>query len=532
LIAYLHWSTQKPEGVPLYHANRMSRFNLALSVHRHALQTPQALAVSCEGHTLIYAELAARAHAVACALRNHSGWKLPSDRAPRVGIFTSRSLEACTALLGACWAGATYVPINPKQPEARLRAILSQCGLSALVTDRRHQPLLTEALAVDLPPQILVVEDIGPTSTLDEPMGMAGHDTAYIIFTSGTTGAPKGVMIPLTAACHFVNHIHRAVGLTPADRTLSSCEISFDVSVYDMFATWEAGASLHILPANKVMNAARFVREQDLTVWSSVPSLAGMLRQLKQLPPNSLPSLRLSLFGGEQLPAATLRTWREAAPLSQVINLYGPTETTVYCTLQPVAEPPPLTPGRDVVAIGQPFPGTGICIVDPNDQPVPTGVSGELLLSGVQLASGYLNAPELTADRFPVLNGQRWYRSGDAVMQDSGGQLHCLGRIDNQVKVLGYRVELEEIDGHLRTASGIALAGVVAWPQVDGMARGIVGFVAAESIDSAALIAQLQAQLPPYMVPTRIVALPTLPTNANGKVDRRALLKHLEAPAT
>lgn len=511
--------------------NHMSSYNLAQSVHRHAQQTPQALAVCHEGRSLSYTDLAAHAAGIAQALRQNPNWHTPTGHPPRVGIFTSRSPEACMALLGACWAGATYVPINPKQPESRLRAVLAQCKLSALLTDQNHQPLLTPTLTPDLPPVVLTVEDIPPSATLMAPAGMAGQDTAYIIFTSGTTGVPKGVMIPLDAARHYLEHITQALDLQASDRALESCEISFDFSVHNMFATWEAGASLHILPANKVMNAARFAREQALTVWQSVPSLAGMLRQLKQLGPNSLPSMRLTVFGGEQLPASSVTAWREAAPRSRIVNLYGPTEATVFCTQQEVEEPLPLTPGRDVVAIGTPMPGNIFRVVNEQDQPVPAGVTGELLIGGVQLASGYLDAPDLSAARFPIMDGQRWYRSGDAAVQDATGRLHCLGRIDNQVKVLGYRVELEEIDGHLRTASGIPLVGCVAWPLVDGMARGIVGFVAATSIDSATLTAQLQRLLPPYMVPTRIVALPSLPTNASGKVDRRALLARLEQPA-
>lgn len=522
-----------PNGVAFAYIMQpsMSHTNLAFTLYRHALQTPQALAVACEGRALTYGELAARAAALGSALRQHPAWRAPTGHAPRVGIFTSRSPEACIALLGACWAGATYIPINPKQPEARLRNVLAQCGLSALVTDHTHQALLTPELAPDLPPVVQVVDDIAPAPSLSAPVGMADHDTAYIIFTSGTTGVPKGVMVSLAAARHYLGHIVHELDLTADDRVLESCEISFDFSVHNMFATWEAGASLHILPATKVMNAVRFAREQALTVWPSVPSLAGMLRQLKQLPPDSLPTLRLTVFGGEQLPAGTVHAWREAAPRSRIVNLYGPTEATVFCTQQVVDTPLPLTPGRDVVAIGHPLPGNRVCIVNEQDQPVPAGVTGELLIGGVQLADGYLNAPELTAARFPHIDGQRWYRSGDAALQDADGRLHCLGRIDNQVKVLGYRVELEEIDGHLRTASGIGLVGCVAWPLVDGMARGVVGFVAAEAVDSAALTARLQSQLPPYMVPTRIVALPSLPTNASGKVDRRALLAHLDTPA-
>jgi acyl-CoA synthetase (AMP-forming)/AMP-acid ligase II len=153
---------------------------------------------------------------------------------------------------------------------------------------------------------------------------------------------------------------------------------------------------------------------------------------------------------------------------------------------------------------------------------------GELLIGGAQLASGYLGQTELTAQRFPILGGERWYRSGDLALQDEAGRYHCLGRIDNQVKVLGYRVELEEIDAHLRQAANVDLVGSVAWPVVDGMARGIVSFVAKESVDAEAITIAMQTHIPSYMVPQRVIALEHLPLNPSGKVDRRALLQYLE----
>jgi amino acid adenylation domain-containing protein len=340
---------------------------------------------------------------------------------------------------------------------------------------------------------------------------MRTDDIAYIIFTSGSTGAPKGVMISLASVRHYLSTIVAWLGLTSGDRALETCELSFDFSVHNMFSIWEAGASLHILPATRVMNAVKFARSSELTVWNSVPSLAGMLLQVKALPQDSLAGLRLAVFGGEQLPLGVVEAFQQAAPHCTIANLYGPTEATVFCTAQRVEKSLPLPASRDVVAIGSPLPGNKVRIVDEKGDEVTPGASGELLIGGVQLAAGYLGQTELTAQRFPIINEERWYRSGDLALQDKDGRYHCLGRIDNQVKVLGYRVELEEIDAHLRRVVGAALVGSVAWPVLDGMARGIVSFVGAISVEAEAIKQELVQHIPSYMIPHRIIALKHMP---------------------
>jgi len=478
-------------------------------------------------------------------LASSSGWQRDDGRPPRVGIFASRGIDACIAVLGACWAGATYVPIGLKQPEERILTVLGQCGLSAVIVDDEGMKLLTEHLLSACPQWVIHASQLTPVGKTtgsvqlparppvvpEEPALMAASDTAYIIFTSGTTGVPKGVMISAGAARHYVTMIAERLELRASDRALETCELSFDFSVHNMFSTWEAGAALHILPAATVMNAVKFARNSGLTVWNSVPSLAGMLRQIKALVPGSLAALRVTVFGGEQLPASTLIAWQSAAPNSVIVNLYGPTEATVFCLGQTVNVPLPLTPGRDVVAIGAPLSGNEASIVGEDSQPLPDGAPGELLIAGKQLADGYLDAPELNAARFPTLNGKRWYRTGDLALRDTTGRFHCLGRIDNQVKVLGYRVELEEIDAHLRVVSGADVVGSVAWPLADGMASGIVSFVDASAIAAERIIDLLKTRVPPYMLPNRIIFLKKMPLNPNGKVDRGTLRQLLEDAA-
>lgn len=524
----------------------LTNYNLAYAIYRHSLATPDASAVVCKGKALTYREMANRAAQLANYLTHSRDWQR-QDEPPRVGILASRGIDACVALIGACWAGATYVPIGLKLPEERILTLLSLCKLSAIIADEEGAKLLTERL-LDACPPIVIHTGSAPATprvgsvdlismeslshlTPGEPAPMAMHEIAYIIFTSGTTGVPKGVMIPLGAVRHYVTMIADRLGLRASDRALETCELSFDFSVHNMFSTWEVGASLHILPATTVMNAVKFARSSELTVWNSVPSLAGMLRQVKALNPGSLASLRVTVFGGEQLPESTVTTWQSAAPNSVIFNLYGPTEATVFCLSQTITNPLPLTPGRDVVAIGTPLPGSEAAVVDEHGLQVADGTLGELAIAGMQVADGYLGAPELTESRFPTLNGKRWYLTGDLATRDTSGTFHCLGRIDNQVKVMGYRVELEEIDAHLRIVTGADVVGSVAWPLVDGMARGIVSFVGVQTIDADRVITELKTKIPPYMVPNRVIALENMPLNQSGKVDRRALRQLLDTEA-
>ena len=524
------------------------KFNLSCSVHRHSIARPDSLAISSQGRSLSYAQFVLGARAIAACIGQSPAWSRRDGQPPRVGILASRSVDACLGVLGACWAGATYVPISPQLPEERLLTTLSLCDLSALITDAAGAKRLTREVLSACPPLVVLpgaqqfqaaghhgIEfhdiDALPLAASSGPVEMAAHDAAYIIFTSGTTGVPKGVTVSAGAIRHHLAMLTSLLGLQASDRVFETCELSFDAATQVMFSAWEAGASLHVLPAVRVMSAVKFARDNRLTVWISVPSLVSRLKQIKALPPDALPSVRITVFGGEQLPQSVVTTWQAAAPNSVIENLYGPTEATVACLRQRVSMPLPLTPGRDFVANGKPMPGSEAAIVDAECEFVPAGVAGELALAGVQLADGYLNAPTLTAARFPTIDGKRWYLTGDLAFQDAEGTFHCLGRMDNQVKVLGNRIELEEIDAHLRVVANVALVATVAWPVVDASAQGLVAFVALPWVDQQQIVAALKAKLPAYMVPSRVLALENMPCNQSGKVDRSALRQLLERGA-
>jgi len=226
-----------------------------------------------------------------------------------------------------------------------------------------------------------------------------------------------------------------------------------------------------------------------------------------------------------------VRAWQAAAPNSVIDNLYGPTEATVDCVGQRV-EPgatPVVTASRGVLAIGVPHPGTELRVLGPDRRPVQGGETGELAIGGSQLTLGYLDAPELTAQRFPEIEGKRWYLTGDIAMRDGSGFFHHLGRIDNQIKLHGHRVELEEIEAHIRTITGSAEVAVVAWPSADGVALGIVGFMARCGMSQRGVREALRARLPSHMVPSAIHEVGAIPLDASGKLDRRKLISWLEA---
>jgi acyl-coenzyme A synthetase/AMP-(fatty) acid ligase len=327
--------------------------------------------------------------------------------------------------------------------------------------------------------------------------------------------------VPVGAVDHLLSALNGKYALSAEDRVAETTAATFDLSVYNMFAAWRVGASLHILSAKQMMVPVNFIREHRITVWFSVPSVAALLARMKLLKPGAFPSLRQTFFAGDSLLASVAAEWQKAAPFSTIANMYGPTETTVICTGEDFGPACPMT--RDILAIGRPFDGMKAAVATPELKWVEDETRGELLLSGPQLALGYLDDPEKTQAKFVNIDGERWYKSGDLAKRDKNGVFHYLGRIDNQVKVLGYRVELEDIESHLRAVTGCHIVAAIAWPLRDGSAAGIVAFLAAYEGPVEAVREAMKQRLPLYMVPTEIRSLPRLPMNSNQKIDRNAL---------
>jgi len=510
-------------------------FNLAWPFFSTANQHAERIAVSADGQEHSY-------RATLAAVRRIANWLSDSEQTtPRyVGILASRSWEACTAILGTAWSGATYVPLNLSQPPEALVRLLNRLDLDAVIADSSGMGKLTADVIPHLPRKVLIPGRETPHRDSDwrtfadleeecsfEPRKVAADRPAYIEFTSGSTGTPKGVIIPNGGVFHFRRIMQDRYQIRPQDRIAETADTSFDISVFNMFMTWNAGASLHVVPKVQAIAPAKFIQDHGITVWFSVPSLAAAMSRMRMLTAGAFPKLRISLFSGEPLPARLAMAWKQAAPNSVVDNLYGPTEATVICLYERIEEVPNVSKERDVVAIGKPLEGAEASVWDTSHRRVPAGSSGELALAGPQLALGYLADPQKTSERFVEQDGKRWYLTGDLAYQDEDGRFHHLGRIDNQVKVLGHRVELEEIETHLRDVYCTTSVVAIAWPMEFGTASGIVAFVSNPGKTAAEATEELRRRIPLYMVPGKVHVLAELPTNSSGKVDRKILAHKL-----
>jgi non-ribosomal peptide synthetase component F len=329
----------------------------------------------------------------------------------------------------------------------------------------------------------------------------------------------------------FIRYMVDRYQITPQDRLSQMFDMTFDLSVFDMFVAWSAGACVCCPSQKTLIKPGKFIQDAELTLWFSVPSTAVFMKRLGMLKPGKYPNLRWSLFCGEPLPVGSASAWLEAAPNSILENLYGPTELTIACTLyrwDPARSPAECEVG--VVPIGEPYPDMRVLVVDENLQEVPAGSVGELLMNGPQMTSGYWRDPEKTAAAFVVPPGRTevFYRTGDRVRKQAGTRpMTHLGRVDFQVKVHGHRVELFEVEAIARQATGLDGAVAIGWPRNESGYGGIALFIEGETNEEK-LRKTLESRLPDYMVPGRIRCVPKLPVNVNGKFDRNALTAMLE----
>jgi amino acid adenylation domain-containing protein len=522
------------------------RIGLCSGFFRWAAESPDRPALEVKGRALTYGDLAQRARTVGSALLEHTG-----DSGPRLtAILANRSVTAFAGVLGALARGHGYVPLNPGFPTARNRMMLGRSGCEALIIDSGAIAEVT-SLVAGLDRELALVlpeeEDVGPYARRWAPHRVVGarelaagealtplplraSDPAYLLFTSGSTGAPKGVAVTHANVRAFLDAVAARYDFTQDDRFSQTFDLTFDLSVFDMFAAWENGACVCCPTEKSLLNPADFIRRSGLTVWFSVPSIGLFMRRLRVLKTDTFPTLRWSLFCGEALPREVALEWSEAAPNSTVENLYGPTEATIACTAYRWdARRSPEESELGIVPIGHPLGQMSALVAGDDLREVSPGDAGELLLSGPQVVQGYWGDEKVTARAFIAADGRRYYRTGDRVRRPTGdGPLRYLGRLDNQIKVLGHRVELGEVEAAIREETGLDAVVAVGWPRSRAGAAGIAAFVAGASVDVAALRVRLGRRLPSYMVPRELRLLPELPLNANGKFDRGALLRILE----
>lgn len=485
-------------------------------VAQRAAENPSALAVSSLDEELSYGELDRRANRLANYLRG-----MGVGRNVVVGVYLDRSPAMAIAALAILKAGGAYLPLDPIHPAERLAFMMKDAGSGIVVGTLRQMQGFPrgdwKSVTLDAD-----AANIAAQPESQPQSGAGGDDLAYIIYTSGSTGQPKGVELIHSGLLNLIRWHHRAFHVTPVDRASAQSTVGFDAAVWELWAYLTAGASLH-LPDDSVRNDASALRDwivsRGITISFAATAIAeGLLRV--EWPAET--RLRFLLTGAD-----TLRTYPSARLPFVLVNNYGPTECTVVSTSGAV---PAGSSANEAPSIGSPIDGFEIYILDEQKQPVRDGQAGEIFVGGAGLGRGYRNRPDLTAARF-VSNpfsrtvGARMYRTGDLGRWLPNGEIAFLGRVDDQVKVRGYRVEPIEVSTVLGQHADVESCIVVASEDAPGEKQLVAYVVPARraNLSAGALREYLRKRVPDYMVPSIFISIPNMPITAQGKVDRAAL---------
>lgn len=510
-----------------------SPYNLALKFQQVVESAPTAEAVLCDGQHYDFQTLNRLANRLArwLATRGVTQGKI-------VCLELPKCIEAYAFVIACIKIGAPYAFLDPAAPIERTRLMLDRCKPALIVSARDGAAdrvvIDSEERRKAFRKEIEALDD----TNLIEAEKISGTDPAYVMFTSGSTGEPKGVVIPHQGVLHLVDWAANDLGIGPKDRLTNVNPIFFDNSVFDIYAGLLNGAAIVALDALKGRPPAELVGEiaaSRCTFFFAVPTLFMFLDSLQLLRPEKLPTVSRFMFGGEGFPVARLRRFYEAfAGKAQLINCYGPTETSCICSSFEITEAA-LRTTEGLMPLGRLNPDFSYRVLDEELRPVSAGNVGELWLGGPGVGLGYLNNSEETARRFrqdPLIDGYRsiLYRTGDLVALDQyTGYFHFKGRADNQVKLRGYRVELEEIDHALSSLPGVERALAMLTHDANGSSRLIAAYSGRRLSDSS-LLAHCTKHLPSYMIPSQFMWLDEIPTNANGKADRRAVAALLGRP--
>lgn len=457
---------------------------LLAGIAGHARARPDAAALILGGVSLSYADLWRRAREAADALLEQG--LAPGDR---VALSGERKARQFVDLLAILIAGGIYVPLGEKAPAARRARILADCGARFLL------PAADEDGPAPAPLQ----------DRLHDRPSPAPLPAGYILYTSGSTGAPKGVRITLDNILAYVGNVRAIYPPAAEARAAQIADLGFDASVHEIFGAWLAGAALCVVPAPHVLMWPRYFRELAIGTALLVPSQVRLAEEAGLLRPGALPDLRQVFLGAELVTGRIVRLLKAAAPNAEIVNLWGPTEGTVALTHHRIARVPP---DHEGVPIGRPWAGQRVMLDGDEDG------TGELIAAGSQLFGGYWNLPD--AGRFLERDGVTFYRTGDLARRTADGAFAFVGRRDRQVKIKGHRIELEECERAIRAHAGTDAAFVVA----DG--DGLTCFIQ-EGVALDRLGAMLRADLPAYMIPRRFLAISSFPLTASGKVDLETL---------
>jgi amino acid adenylation domain-containing protein len=460
----------------------------------------------------------------------------------RVGLALPKNTAALTALFGIMRLGAAYVPVDWTGPAERIRTILKDCQVRALFLDSSRAELVDIAETViwlgkdknaSSSPSIFSWDvALRHTPLAIDVAARQPDDLAYILYTSGSTGIPKGVMLTHRNAMSYVDWCSDVFVPSENDRFSSHAPFHFDLSILDIYLPIKHGASVHLIPDELGKNPkelARFIASRQLTVWYSTPAILSLLAEFGELERHNYSQLRLVLFAGEVFPVKQLRRLTVRWPRPAYYNLYGPTETNV-CTFARI--PTPVAEERaEPYPIGWPCSHCAALVVDSEGAPVTDGEEGLLYISGPSVFSGYWNRPKESSAAFLELDGRRWYNTGDVVKEDRDNGFVYVGRRDRMVKRRGYRVELDEIESCLYRHPAIKAAAVVATPSTESGVR-IIGYLATAGNSRPSIVEMKRFcndHLPSYMNPDVFVFVDSLPRTSTNKVDYQSLVRSLQS---
>lgn len=515
------------------------RYLIPQAVTQSAERNPDQQAIRISGQSLTYAELERRSNSLARTLVEDG-----LQRGERVGIFMNKGLESAIAIYGIMKAGGAYVPLDPFAPPARIGFVIQDCHIRHLVTKeaKRQQveQIFEEKTCVETligldTPDNLEAKHISWDEVFNVPSyslnnNLTEQDLAYILYTSGSTGVPKGIMHTHRSGLSFAEWAAHTYSVQSEDRVSNHAPLHFDLSTFDFFSSAIVGATTVIIPEALTKfpaNLSKLMEEERISVWYSVPFALIQLMEHGGIENRDLSAMRWILFAGEVFPTKHLRQLMSLLPNIRFSNLYGPTETNV-CTYYHVQPIPSDT--DETIPIGRPCANVEDLVVDLDDRAVAPGEVGELLIRGGVVMKGYWGQPDKTANGFfrrPVFDQFEdiFYRTGDLVQLDKDGNYRYLGRKDRQIKTRGYRVELDEIEVALLTHSGVQEAAAYPVPDHQGsnLIEASVILKQKDGLTDSVLVEHLARRLPPYAIPVRIDILSDFPRTSTGKIDRREL---------
>jgi len=513
--------------------------SLAQAVVESAAQHPERVAIKIKDELLTYGDLIKKSAQVANALKEQGVNK------EAIGIVGQRHMASYAGVLGVLLAGCYYVPINPKLSKEKIISIINDSNIKLLVGDVDNFSKIKQSLNDNNCK--IIVKKITPFELAPESSGwldkkyidskgfeidlsnISKGDLAYVMYTSGSTGNPKGVQVTNSNVLSWIKNMSLLYNLKPGFIASQTYDLSFDLSVGDIFHTWFNSGVLCVLPEDEHLFPVEFINRESIELWSSVPTLLNFMSKMGALKENTFPSIRFSLFCGEPFPVSLAEKWGAACPNGSVENLYGPTEATIWMTRYEF-DRQKIKGGRNgILPIGTPFPEHRVEIILKDNKQSIMGDVGELVYKGPQITKGYLNDESRTNSVFVQFDwdksGDIWYKSGDLGFYNNDGNLECTGRKDNQIKLGGRRIEIGEIEAALSKFKSLQDVVVVAIKDDDQIATGCVAFTMNEisKVEQIRIRQDSMQYLEQVFFPNKIITIDEFPRSPSGKIDRKTL---------